>query len=123
FAEMVTVGMLVPFIAVLADPSRAEHMPIIGEFLRWAAGSGRGSPIAAMAGLFVLMAIAAGAIRLVLEWTSLRVLFAIGHDVAVAVVHNGMHQPYVYHLETNSSEIIGVSTKVQNAIAGVLFPS
>jgi ATP-binding cassette subfamily B protein len=66
---------------------------------------------------FVIAALLAGAIRILLLWFSTRLSFASGADLSIEVYRRTLYQPYSVHLARNSSEVIsGITNKVSAAI-------
>ena len=71
--------------------------------------------------LFVMMALLAAVVRLVLNWASNRFVFGMGYDLSVEVYRRTLYQPYPFHVAKNTSEIIGGINKVQIVINSVFF--
>ena len=117
FAEIISIGAALPFLAVLMDPARIfEHtsaQPIITAL-------GLTEPQQLLFPLtvgFGLAALITGAMRLVLLWASTRLSFAAGADLSTNIYRRTLYQPYAAHVARNSSEIInGISGKASNAI-------
>ncbi|HEX4240766.1 MAG TPA: ABC transporter ATP-binding protein [Steroidobacteraceae bacterium] len=123
FAEILSLGAVIPFIAVLTQPDRILDWPIVGPI---ASAAGIHDPqrlVLPLTAAFVVAAIASGAIRLTLLWVSARVTFAAGADLSSEVYRRTLYQPYSVHVERNSSEIIsGITNKVGGTVLGVMFP-
>jgi len=122
-AEVASLGAVVPFLALLADPSVATRNLVLGsviERLRPWVGS---DLVAGAAGLFVVFAVAAATIRLALARTSQRLIFSIGAEIGTDVYRRTLHQPYSTHVLRNSSEILAGITKVHLLVEGVLNPA
>lgn len=131
FAEVVTLGLVVPFLAFLIDPLQALQLRFVAQIasifdladpnnLRWQ-----------FTVLFAVAAVSSAAIRLTIIWATTRIVFSIGHEIGVEVYRRVIYQPYAVHVSKNSSEIIGAIEKVNpifhiliglvNAISAILI--
>lgn len=122
-AEMFSIGAVIPFLAVMASPERAFSQPAI----RWLAETiGIFEPaqlLAAIALSFGVAAIFAAAVRVLLIYASARLSYAIGATLSARIYRHTLYQPYVKHLNRNSSEVIaGITSKSNNVISGLLVP-
>ena len=119
-AEVVSLGAVVPFIGILTDPDRVLANPTIGRFaqaLHLSSGADLVLPITLA---FAVSSLAAGGLRVLLLWRSIRLGNAIGADLSIEVYRRTLYQPYSVHVARSSSEIIsGITQKVANA-TGVL---
>ena len=72
--------------------------------------------------LFCLSAILAGIWRLLILWVSTKYSYALGADFGRKIFKDILHQPYIYHKNKNSSEIISVITiKIDHVVNSVIF--
>lgn len=123
FAEILSIGAVLPFLGVLTAPERVfshpSAQPII-QLLNLTASEQMLLPITIVFGTAALIT---GAMRLVMFWASTRLSFAIGAELSISIYRRTLHQPYAVHCARNSSEVInGISTKVSSVIYGVIFP-
>ena len=113
FAEVLSLGLIVPFLAFLIDPLQALQVPVVAQianifnlsdpnYLRWQ-----------FTLLFTSAAFGAGLFRLILIWATTRIVFGIGYEMGAKVYRRVIYQPYEVHISRNSSEIIGAITKVE----------
>ncbi len=123
FAEVISLGAVLPFIGVLIAPDQVFDNPIVSDLAR---GWGINSADELMLPLtiaFASAAMAAGSIRIFLIWASTRLAYAGGADLSIEVYRRTLYQPYRVHVARNSSEIIsGITTKVQTVVFDVLSP-
>ena len=120
FAEILSIGAVLPFLAVLTAPERVfEHaaaQPIIQAL-------GLTAPAQLLLPLtiaFSVAALIAGAMRLMLLWASTRLSYAAGSDLSISIYRRTLYQPYAVHCARNSSEVItGISTKT-NIVIGII---
>lgn len=124
FAEILSIGSVLPFLGVLTAPERVfEHaaaQPLINAL-------GLNAPEQLLLPLtlaFVAAALISGAIRLLLLWASTRLSFAIGADLGIDIYRRTLYQPYEAHCARNSSEVInGISVKANGVIYNVIVPA
>ena len=121
-AEIATVGAVLPFLTLVADPSRAASFPALHAIFAQFGWHEPNSIILPAALLFCLIALSAAAIRVLLAWSSNKVVFKIAHDLGVEIYRRALYQPYTYHLTHNSSEIVSVGAKVNVVTSYVLWP-
>lgn len=122
FAELLSLGAILPFLAVMADPAKALSYPKLQGFFTWLGWYDPQQLLVPMAALFVVAAFVASAVRIWLAWASNKYVFAIGCDISIDVYQRALHQPYAFHVARNSSGIIAAINKVQIAVNGVLVP-
>lgn len=120
-AEMATLGAVVPFLALLADPGTASHYPVLQTIFSWFGGTSSNMLFAA-AILFGVIAVAGGLLRTLLTWASLRISFGLGADIGGEVYRCTLHQPYSWHVAKNSSEILAGIEKVNAVVSGIISP-
>ncbi|WP_194726673.1 ABC transporter ATP-binding protein [Noviherbaspirillum malthae] len=114
--EMATLGAIVPFLALLADPVEALQRPLIkniAEFLGW---TNEGSLKSHLAVLFASAALSAGLLRFLMVYVTSKLNFTIGHEIGAEVYRRSFYQPYEIHIARNSSETIGAISRVDNVV-------
>jgi len=121
-AELFTLGALLPFLAVLADPQGSPVLPIVRPVMEAVGATSPRQVQYVLAGLFAVAALAAAVLRLVLLWASQSFIYGIACELGVKLYSDTLDQPYVYHTQRNTSEIIASITKVEMVTNGVLMP-
>jgi len=121
FAELATIGTLLPFLSLLAGVQQPGGFPALTGLF---AAIGAATPqqqiwIAAI--LFAGVAIAAGAIRLWLSWSTQIFMSMLGHDLSVEIQRRILLQPYSYHVARNSSHAVAAIERVQSLVYHVLL--
>ena len=123
FAEVLSLGAVLPFLGVLVSPERVFQQPLLE---RAAQSVGISTPrelVLPLTILFAVVAFAAGAIRLAVLWASTRFSFAVGVDLSIDMYRRTLYQPYRVHVARNSSEVIsGITTKTSTVVTGVVLP-
>ena len=122
-AEIVSLGAVVPFLTVLADPERLWRQPLIRSIAESRGLTEPGQMLLPATVLFAASAIAAGVIRLVNLWLSGRVAAGTGSDLSQEAYRRTLYQPYSVHVARNSAMITtAVLSHVDGLIYGVLNP-
>jgi ABC-type multidrug transport system fused ATPase/permease subunit len=121
FAEMATLGAVVPFLTLLADPSVANKYQISQTVFLWL-GTSNGNVLLTAGVLFCVIAISAALIRMIMMWSSMRFAYGLGTDISSEVYRLTLHQPYSWHVSQNSSEILAVIDKVNGITGEILTP-
>ena len=123
FAELVTIGAIIPFLSVLTDPAELYSNPLVASVAGEFGISYPNELVLPVVIMFGLVAVISGLIRLALLVFSNKTIFAIGHDISVNIYRKTLYQPYATHIEKNSSELINaVSVKSSLVIFGVIMP-
>ena len=120
-AELLAIGAVVPFLALLAGQSGAPHFALVDSLFKAVGAYGRDQQLIAASLLFMGAAMAAGALRLQLAWSTQSFVLGLGHELAVEIQRRTLAQPYAYHVSRNSSEIIASLEKVQILVFVVLL--
>lgn len=124
FAEILSIGAVLPFLGALTAPSRIFQHPAAQPFIRALGLTSSEQLLLPMTIVFGLVAIMAGILRLILLWVSMRLTFAVGADLSNGIYRRTLYQPYAIHIARNSSEVVnGISTKVDGVIFYILMPT
>ena len=121
-AELATLGAVLPFLALIADPARAASFPTLQTFFAQLGWQDPNSIILPALLMFVVVALSAGAIRILLTWASNKFVSRLGHDLSVEAYRRTLYQSYSYHLTHNSSEIVTLASKVHLVTGALLRP-
>ena len=113
-AEMTMVAAVVPVLSILTGTAR--EIAMLPTLLGWIERISPKSPLGAAAILFVAASLAAAALRLALYWATLNFSARLGHDLNLAMQYRLLHQPYLFHLATNSSRPIASLDKVDQLV-------
>jgi len=118
FAEVVSLGAVLPFLGILVAPDRVFGHPIVADVaLTWSITSAE-QLVLPLTVAFAAAALMAGAIRMLLLWVSTRLAYACGADLSIEVYRRTLYQPYRVHVARNSSEVIsGITNKVGVAVS------
>jgi ATP-binding cassette, subfamily B, bacterial PglK len=123
FAEILSIGAVLPFLAVLTAPERIFQLPAAQPFIRAAGMTSASQLLLPLTITFGIAALISGAMRLLLLWASTRLSFATGADLSISIYRRTLYQPYSVHVARNSSEVIsGISGKANGVIYTTIVP-
>ncbi len=123
FAEVVSIGAVIPFIGALASPELIFDHPMAQTFIQILNLKEPSELLLPLTIVFVLCAVLSGFIRLGLLWLQTRIVFATGADLGFSIYNKTLYQPYAVHAARNSSEVIsGISIKVNTVVGETMLP-
>lgn len=118
FAEIISIGAILPFLAVLTAPERIFQYSLTRMLVLATGITNPSQLLLPITIIFGLAALLSGLVRLFLLWASTRISFATGADLSISVYRRTLYQPYVVHVARNSSDIIsGISNKTGTVTA------
>ena len=122
-AELVSLGVVLPFLAVLSAPERLWQLPLV-QALAQRVGFTQARELLLPATLaFAVAALLTAMIRLANLWLNGRLASAVGSDLSCEAYRRTLYQPYAVQVARNSSGLIAsVSTDVIRVINQVLYP-
>lgn len=124
FAEVVSLGAVLPFLGVLISPEKVLERPIVASLAQSFGMASAAELVLPLTLVFVLAAIISGGVRLLVLWASTRLSFSIGVDLSINMYKRTLYQPYKVHVARNSSEVIsGITNKTSTVVNGILLPS
>ncbi len=122
FAEVVSLGAVLPFLGILVAPDRVYNYPVVKDVaLVWGITSAD-QLVFPLTLAFAAAALIAGAIRILLLWASTRLAFVTGPDLGIEVYRRTLYQPYLVQVARNSSEVISGIDKVNGIVFVVIMP-
>jgi ATP-binding cassette, subfamily B, bacterial PglK len=117
FAEICSIGAVLPFLGVLTAPGRVFEHPAAQPIIQALGLTQPAQMLLPLTLVFAAAALLAGAMRLLLLWASTRLTYAAGADLSISIYRRTLYQPYTVHCSRNSSEIInGISNKTGGVI-------
>lgn len=123
FAEIVSIGAVLPFLGMLTAPDRVFNHPLAQPLIKWLQLTHPEQLMLPLTIAFGVAVLAAGAMRLLLLWASSRLSFATGADLSIHIYRRTLYQPYAVHVSRNSSEVIeGIIVKVETVIFNAVNP-
>ncbi|SVD41695.1 uncharacterized protein METZ01_LOCUS394549, partial [marine metagenome] len=113
FAEVISLGLVVPFLAFLIDPVEAMQVPIAAQMANIFDSADSNDLRWKFTVLFIVAAVFSGAFRFLLNWMNTKFTYGIGHELGTEVYRRVISQPYAVHISRDSSEIVGAISKVE----------
>jgi ATP-binding cassette subfamily B protein len=123
FAEIISIGAVLPFLAVLTAPERLFNNPSFHIFVRVLNITEPSQLLFPLTSVFAITVLLSASLRLLTLWASTRLSFSMGADLSTGMYYRTLYQPYVVHVSRNSSEIItGITSKAHIVINCALMP-
>ena len=123
FIDLLTIGMIFPFLAILTTPEIVFDYPIIKDILIFFNINDSSSLIFIITFLFIFFVFVSTIMRVAILYANTRLAYASGADLSIKVYENVLYQPYNFHISRNSSESISIIlVKINNIINSVMLP-
>ena len=118
FAELVSLGSVLPFLAALASPEALYNRAWMQPLIRMFELSSPAQLLLPLFSLFGLAALLSGITRLTLLWAQTRLSCSIGADLGCEAYRRTLYQAYSVHVSRNSSEVV---SSIMNKVGGLVF--
>ena len=120
FAEMISIGAVVPFLGALINPEQVYNHHLAQPLLVFLDVGHTKDLLFLLTFFFCAAVVAAGLLRLALLFATTQFCFLVGAEFSIDVYRRTLYQPYSVHIGRNSSEIInGITGKVAMVIGSV----
>lgn len=121
--EVLGVGLVVPVVAVLVQPDLMTGYPQLDALLaRFGSPSHESmlvGALVALASVYLIKALYLG----FLGWWQMRFVYSVFAEISECLFHIYLHQPYTFHLQRNSAQLIrNAMTEVSIFTGNVLIP-
>jgi len=110
-AELVSLGAVLPFLAVLSNPEKLWEQSWIQRLVLRMGYTQSHQLVLPSAIAFALAAVLAAVIRLLNLWLSGRLAAAVGSDLSCESYRRTLYQPYQVQMRRNSSKLITAMTQ------------
>lgn len=122
-AEVASLGMAIPFIAALMNPSRILDHDLARPLLHILQIDHPDALLLPLTFLFCFLAALSALVRFSLTWAQVRLAERIGNDLGEEAFQRTLSQPYPVHVMRNSSEVLAaLMSKTDTVIHFVLIP-
>lgn len=121
FAEVVSLGAVIPFLGVLVAPDKVLTHPFAASAAKIIGITSPEDLLLPFTIVFALAAVVAGGLRALLLWSNTCLAYASASDISFEVYRRTLYQPYPIHLARNSSEVIGSLQYKAGFAIGVLL--
>lgn len=123
FAEVLSLGAVLPFLGILISPERVFENPRLQEAIQFLGVESPGELVLPLTLSFIALSLLAGGCRLLLLWFSTRLAFATGADISMEVYRKTLYQPYQVHVSRNTSEVVsGIIHRVNGVVFWIVLP-
>ena len=112
-AETASLGVLLPFLAVLSAPDRVFASPFGARLAEWLGITGPEGLLAPLTIAFVIIVLGAAVLRTAVIWVNSRLAYAIGEDMSMRLFERTLHQPYIVHARRNSANVQSALVKIK----------
>ena len=120
--DAVSVGAIIPFLAILSDPDKILVNPKIKPFFTLLNIINKTSLIKYITIAFVILVITSGLLKWALIYLNSKIANLIGSDLAHQLYRNTLYQPYLMHTSRNSSEIISGVSRADEVVSLIISP-
>ena len=117
FADLVSIGAIVPFIIVFTDPIQLNDIEFFLMVKNYFEINTIEEIQTFLFSCFSLAVIFAGLIKVSLSWYQSRLAYGVAADIGNMVFSSALSKPYDYHLTKNSNEIISTIANKANIVA------
>jgi ATP-binding cassette, subfamily B, bacterial PglK len=121
-AELFTIGAVFPLLAMLSGAGKPGQHSRMGDILGAIGIHPYDYSLLTLGAIFSAIAVSTAAIRILLAWSSQKLIFRIGYDLGVSLYDRMLHQPYSFHVNTNSGTIVAGIHNVQRLLSGMMMP-
>lgn len=123
FAEIISIGAVFPFLAVLTAPEQIYSNPSAQQIIKALGLTEPAQIIMPLTVGFCAATLIAGAMRLLLLWATTRLSFSAGAEVSTDIYRRTLYQPYAVQCMRNSSQVIsGITSKASNLTHNIIVP-
>ena len=121
FFETASVASILPFMAVVMDPTSTTRFPWLVDALRVLGVESTTGSVVAVGGLTVLALAMGNAVSAANLWVQTRFVSATRCELAYELFSGYMHQPYSFHVERDAASLTKViGADVESALSGFL---
>ena len=120
--ELLTLGAVVPFLAIIANPEKAATYPALQLALSVMGWQEPRDFLFLATAIFITLVIFSSCIRLMLMQKANLLAFRAANELGTDAYSRILCQPYSFHIATNTSEIISALTKVDGVVYSILVP-
>lgn len=123
FAEVLSIGAVLPFLGVLTAPEMVFAHPVAQPFIALLGLNAPEQLLLPLTVAFSGAALLSGGMRWLVLWAQTRIGNAIGAELSVEIYRLTLYQPYSVHLGRNSSEVIaGMTAKTSVLVNNTILP-
>lgn len=118
FLELISVGAVLPFLAVLVSPETITKNDTWKQFIPGEILNNPTELLIVFSIGFILTVLLSGIARFLLIFMNAKMAHAIGADISCEIYRRTLYQPYIIHTQRNASEIIAAIIEKSNTVVG-----
>ena len=123
FSEIISLGALLPFLAVLTDPETLFDKTWMDPIVFYFDIKSSEELILPLTIIFIISVLIAGFMRLLQSWANIKVSYSTGADLSLSIYERTLYRPYSFHLSQNTSSIINaISSKAMSVVTAGILP-
>jgi ATP-binding cassette subfamily B protein len=122
FSEMLSIAIVLPFLGVLTNPESLFSNSFIRSSALYFGYTSGSQLLVPLTILFCTSIIFSACTRILTLFINVRLSFGIGFELSLGVYRRALYQPYMFHIQRNSSEIMSTIRKTGGLIQGILLP-
>ena len=119
FAEVITIGAVIPFLGILTSPEHLFKLSWIKPLVGILEVESSEELLLPLTLAFILIAIFSSAIRISQLWYNSRLTAVMGTQLRHDIYVMALNKPYEFHLAHNSSDLISLTTEKVGAAISV----
>jgi ATP-binding cassette subfamily B protein len=116
FAEVLTIGAVLPFLAAITSPLSLFEHELAQPFINIMGINSAEELLLPLTILFSVLVVIAAFLRVVMIWANSIFAYSSGGELGIEIYRKIMHQPYLQHTLKNSSEVINGILIKTNAV-------
>jgi ATP-binding cassette, subfamily B, bacterial PglK len=120
FFEVISIGAVLPFIGIITTPEKIYENPFMQPIISALDLNSPDQLILPITIGFILAALLAGFMRLLLFYALTRYSYAVGADISIKVYKHTLYQKYIVHIVRNTSEVINGVVLKSGVAVGVI---
>ena len=118
FLEIISLGAIIPFLAVIAAPDRLMEMDYIKPVVNFLGLTEKEHFIQTFSAIFIASVIISASFRILLLQLSTRIAYSTGSELCVDAYRRSLLQSYEVHVASNTSDIISaLGQKMHNTVS------
>ena len=123
-ADVISIGAVLPFLAVLTAPEIMLDNEVIGPFFKYFGYETADELIAPLTVAFLLSVIISSLLRIAQLIFNTKMAFSAGSEISIKVFQSSLSQDFIKHKITNSNETLSViTTKIEDVIYRTIQPA
>ena len=118
FLELLSVGAVLPFLAVLVNPAQIINSTVWGVLIPDGVINEQEALLKFCTLAFVSVILISGLARFLQIYLHTKISHAIGADISSEIYRKTLYQPYIVHTKRNASEIISAIVEKTDRVVG-----